>query len=591
MRLFFFIIFIAASTVFCTAQLSFRAIVPQEPVVKGESFQVQYILEGAGKSAVIKPPVFTGFRVVSGPHVYGGRTGSKEISNTVYTLQALKTGRVMLPPAVASISGQKLYSNTTVVDVIAALSPTVFPGNEQGNSAYYLQPGENPYEKIKRNLFVKVAVNKKVCFTGEPVVATFSLYSRLQSRSDIVKNPGFYGFTVYDMVNLADKISGEEFINGQLFTVHTIRKVQLYPLQAGVFAIDPMMIRNTVEFSEKKTDKKTEQEIAEGMLGGTAEEEKPAEGVKVVETETETPAVQITVKPLPEKNKPAVYSGAVGRFEITALTEKNTIAINEEGYLIISISGTGNFIQTDAPAIQWPQGVENFEPVTTDNLNKTTTPLSGSRNFRFPFVCSKAGNYTIPAISFSFFNTDSNKYQTLQSKAVSFTVSTAVKKASTEETNETSIRDVSEKSAKRAAIIVAIIVAAVLLYWVFSKNKQETSPTPDPVLLPTVQELLLPAYSTLESNDHTFYTSLQQCLWEFAGEYFNAGSGTFTKQQLQDSMLAAGIKQEQVNTFYWLLEQCETVLFTLANPEHNKKEITDAATATLEAIVLQKKGQ
>ena len=54
---------------------------------------------------------------------------------------------------------------------------------------------------------MKVLVDKRVCFVGEPVTAIFKLYSRLESKSDIVKNPGFYGFTVQDMINLDDKLT------------------------------------------------------------------------------------------------------------------------------------------------------------------------------------------------------------------------------------------------------------------------------------------------------------------------------------------------------------------------------------------------
>ena len=57
---------------------------------------------------------------------------------------------------------------------------------------------------------MKVLVDKKVCFVGEPVTATFKLYSRLESKSDIVKNPGFYGFTVQDMINLDNRLTAVE---------------------------------------------------------------------------------------------------------------------------------------------------------------------------------------------------------------------------------------------------------------------------------------------------------------------------------------------------------------------------------------------
>ena len=100
------------------------------------------------------------------------------------------------------------------------------------------------------------------------------MYSRLESKSDIVKNPGFYGFTVHDMVNLADKQVSTEKVNGKFFDVHTIRKVQLYPLQAGVFTIDAMEVKNKVEFSRSIVNKKTEQEIIEGILGNDEADEK-----------------------------------------------------------------------------------------------------------------------------------------------------------------------------------------------------------------------------------------------------------------------------------------------------------------------------
>ena len=109
-------------------------------------------------------------------------------------------------------------------------------------------------------------IDKKTCYAGEPVVATFKLYSRLQSKSDIIKNPGFYGFSVHDMINLDDKMVNTEEFNGKEFDVHTIRQVQLYPLQAGIYTIDAMEVKNKVEFSRSVVNKKAEQEIIEGVV-------------------------------------------------------------------------------------------------------------------------------------------------------------------------------------------------------------------------------------------------------------------------------------------------------------------------------------
>ncbi len=50
-----------------TAQVSFRTIAPQQPIVAGESFEVQYIAEGNDNIESFTAPAFTGFRFVTGP--------------------------------------------------------------------------------------------------------------------------------------------------------------------------------------------------------------------------------------------------------------------------------------------------------------------------------------------------------------------------------------------------------------------------------------------------------------------------------------------------------------------------------------------
>ena len=73
-------------------------------------------------------------------------------------------------------------------------------------------------------------------------------------------------------------------------------------------------------------------------------------------------------------NKPDSFNGATGHFNIAATVEKNNLAKDEQGTLEITLSGKGNFIQVSAPAIQWPAGVEGFEPTIKDALDKTFVP-------------------------------------------------------------------------------------------------------------------------------------------------------------------------------------------------------------------------
>lgn len=571
------------------AQVSFKTIVPQQPVVAGESFQVQYVIEDGDRTISVKPPVFSNFRFVAGPNIYMGSVstvnGVKPLRNTVYTLEAVRPGRFMIPGAAITVDGKTVRSNNAIVEVISKEEAVKKFNRDNGlnNSDYFLRPGENAYEKIRQNLFVKVLVDKKSCYVGEPVLATFKLYSRLESKSDIIKNPGFYGFTVYDMVNLTDKQVTTENVNGKTFDVHTIRKVQLYPLQEGLFTIDAMQVKNKVEFSRSAVNKKTEQEIVEGVLG-SGDDEIPTEGTEVFETDITTEPVAITVRPLPEKNRPGSFSGATGHFSITAAVINDRLAKNEQGFFEITITGKGNFIQLDAPTVLWPSEIEGFEPTVKDVFDKTKMPLSGSRTFRYPFVCASPGKWQLPPVSFSFFDTDSNNYRTISTKNVNVVVSNEIKKELLTGEPKISIAEKSEKAARAAGIIVVVLVLLILLYWAFKKKEPEKIMLQQQPALPSVESLLEPAHAALETNGNEFYSTLHSIIWKFAREQFGLSGSEMNKQQLAAKMNGAGADTELSENLFQILEECEARMFTNASLLHNRQSMLATTKQILENI-------
>ncbi len=574
------------------SQVSFKTIVPQQPVVTGESFQVQYIIEDGDKTMNVKPPVFNNFRFVAGPNIYmgtvPGTNGTRLLRNAVYTLEATRPGRFIIPGATILVNGKIIRSNDVYVQIISKEEAVNKFNKENGvnPSDYFLRPGENAYEKIRQNLFVKVLVDKKSCYVGEPVLATFKLYSRLESKSDIVKNPGFYGFTVYDMVNLTDKQMVIENVNGKIFDVHTIRKVQLYPLQSGIFTIDAMEVKNKVEFSKSLVSKKTEQEIVEGVLGSDGNES-AKEGTEVFETDISTEPVTINVKPVPAVNKPSSFTGATGHFSIASSLVNDKLAKNEQSFFEIIIAGKGNFIQLDAPAVQWPVGVEGFEPVVRDDLDKTKIPLTGSRIFRYPFVCSSPGKLQLPSVGFSFFDTDSNSYKTIATKKIDVLVGNEEKVKEVVAEQKASIAEKSEKATRTAGIVVASLVLVILLYWVFRKKEPEelhqTFPTAEQ---PSVGSLLEPAYTAVSAEGNQFYSILHRVVWKFAAEQFNLSGSEINKQTLAAKMKDANIDSNISGNLFQLLEECEAEMFTNASLLHDKNTMLSTATEVLENINL-----
>ena len=574
-------------SVLLKAQIVFKTIVPQQPVVSGESFQVQYILQDGGKSNLVKPPPFTNFRFVAGPNNYMGSAptvnGIKSLHNSVYTLEAGRPGKFIIPGATTSFNGKTIRSNEVMIWVISKKEAMLLFDKQNENSDYFLRPGENVYEKIRQNLFVKVIVDKKNCYVGEAVLATFKLYSRLESKSDIVKNPGFYGFSVYDMVNLDDKQVTTENVNGKIFDVHTIRKMQLYPLQAGIFTVDAMEIKNKVEFSRSAVIKKTEQEITEGILGDN-DTEMPAKDKEIFETHIHTEPVLINVKPLPEKNKPLNFNGAAGNFTISSFSSKYKLKKNEEGFLEIKVSGKGNFIQLSAPVIQWPEGMEGFDPLVKDALEKTTSPLTGSRTFRYPFVSSVAAVYLIPAISFSYFDTDSGGYKTITAAPVQLSVSSEEKIISNV-TPEQPLKKAASGKNYLLAVIVIFLVGGIVLITVLRKRKSRHKAV-EPAMKPAIsaQQSLEPVYHQLQGDDKDFYSSLQQSIWQFFNYHFNLTGSEMKKNILLLKLAGRGIDKRMLTELDNLLQLCETGMFTNANPGRDKEALLEQARLLMEEV-------
>lgn len=579
-------------TLLCSAaytQIIFTASAKQGPVVEGESFPVEFVLESTDDKTEFQPPDFKGFDLINGPFIYPATAmnadGIKQLRNFIYTLKALKPGVFTIDAASAKVNGNAIRSNKITIEVISRAEAIKRNLAEKArafepNNNATLAPGEDPYDKMRKNLFVKASVNKRSCYVGEPVIATFKLYSTLESRSDIVKNPGFYGFTVQDMAGLEDNKISYETINGKRFDVHTIRVVQLYPLQAGSFTIDPMEIENKVSFFKNAVSKKPRQEIVEGIFtDGQSNDE------NIFENSIHTEAITIHVKPYPVKNKPVSFNGATGQFSIEAFIDKTELKKNEEANLVVTVIGKGNFTQLTEPVIQWPEGLEGFESKTTDLLDIQKVPMTGKRVFKIPFVVSKEGNYTIPAIRFSFFDPDTNNYKTVTTEEIKITVK-----------NETAAHAVSEGSKNGSEnrsytiliLTAGILVLLILMAWLVwrKKGKKESALVvePEKTTVPSVAQILAPVASFIPVNDKGFYALLRSCIWNFFSRRFELYGSNMSRQNLLRIMNQKKIDDKIQEEIIAIIDQCETGIFTDVNSEADRTALVQRTTDVLEKI-------
>ncbi len=259
-------------------------------------------------------------------------------------------------------------------------------------------------ELLKQKMFIKVFTNKNKIFVGEPVMATYKFYveSDLNDRPTVTKQPEFTGCSVKEL-NF-DQGPESEDINNESFSVYTIRKVQITPLQQGKLSLGNAYVDNAVEMYDASNPYITKRY---NVTVGNAD-------------------VSVDVADLPQKNKPGNFYGILGTFGITATAADNKIPVGENGHLIVTIRGAGNFDAINQPEVAWPRNTEHFEGKDSQHVNQDNFPVSGDRTFDIPFVGKKEGNVVIPPIEFSFFNTVSKNYQTVVTDSIQVTFTKAL---------------------------------------------------------------------------------------------------------------------------------------------------------------------
>lgn len=534
------------------AQHSMQTIVPLQPIAVGTAFQVQYIVTDGEPVVELQSPAFgRDFRFVSGPRLYQGEAlihnKRLPVQNFSYTLIPLRKGRLIVKGATAIFKTAKAKSDDTFVVVTE-------PAKEDGLASTpvsglpRLAQGSNWNAKLHEQIFIKSAVSSSGCFVGQPIVATFTLFSRLPSASEIIKNPGFYGFSVLDMPDAADGGQTVQTQNGAFYNTHTLRKVQLYPAQAGNLTIDVMSVNNAIEYADS----------ASGA---------PVQTTVVLESEP----ITIAVKPLPA-TAPPDFTGAVGRFSINAYLDSRKWHQNNNGRLIVSINGSGNFLQVAAPEIHWPKGVDIAEPGATERLQKESVPVSGTRTYAYTITADSTGDYTIPPIAFTYFDPAEKKYKTAATDSIQFTVLKGMSR-----TMMPFSKRVPGSPGYRWLLIGLFVLAAggAFLFWKY-RLRQKPAAAPRVENKPPDVEQQIRAISP---GDAHAYRQLQQTLMGFL-KSLNPEAGALKEGTLQPAALPAGEKQD----LQTILNECEAVQYYNATPTVPFSELQQQALRFVRSV-------
>jgi hypothetical protein len=134
-----------------------------------------------------------------------------------------------------------------------------------------------------------------------------------------------------------------------------------------------------------------------------------------------TDNLNLQVSTLPTPPNPAVFYNAIGKFDVAVSVDNSQMQVGHPSNLSIVINGEGNLGAIRAPEIQLDNRWRVFSPqVSFEDLDFLS--YKGRKTYRYVIIPLSSDISEIPAIPYSFFDTESNQYITINSKPIQVTL-------------------------------------------------------------------------------------------------------------------------------------------------------------------------
>ena len=367
-----------------SAQVNFRANLSKSSLGINERVRVDFIIDKDGDN--FTPPEFENFRIVAGPSqsiknswINGKRSYSKTYT---YFLSPIKKGNFKIGQASIQV-GDEIYKTMALNLVVTSAVDKP------------LNPNDPSYVADK-NIHLVAEVSKTNPYLNEPISIVYKLYVSPDTGVNNWREldaPRYADFWSKN-INIKNLTVENGTYKGEPYRYVILRKTVLYPQKIGELSIEPLVLDITVQTPSNRRD------FFGQIINNTVNKTVSAGKIKV------------QVKPLPEMGRPNNFSGAVGKFDLFVTTSKKELLLSEAFQLDLEIKGNGNFNLFAFPSINLPQSLEVYEPERSEKLTTNFKGIRGSIKDQYTIVPSSAGKYSIPRISFNYFDPNDSKYKT-----------------------------------------------------------------------------------------------------------------------------------------------------------------------------------
>lgn len=566
-------------------------------VATGENFRVSYTIANVSVDEFRSASIPSGLEVIAGPYtsqqssyqIVNGHTSRSSSITYTYTLYAEKAGSYTIGAAHAKAGGKTIASRPFRIQVSGATRNNGSSAPNMHDDA--VSPSHSSGGRISsEDLFVKVTANKKHVHEQEPILLTYKVYTLVDLTSLDGKMPDLKGFHTQEIPLPQQKSFHIEKLNGRNYRCVTWSQYVMYPQMTGKMTIPSLTFKGVVVMQNRNVDP------FEAFFNGGS-------GYIEVKRNIVAPAIDIQVDPLPQK--PADFSGGVGRFSISSQLLNNTVKAGAPVTLRVVVGGNGNLKLIKQPVVTFPKDFDKYDPKVTDKTKLTTNGLEGNMVYDFLVVPRNHGNYTIPVVSLTYYDTSSNMYKTVKTAPLTIKVEPGDGKG-TSVTDYSAVQQTDIKPIKQGGYdtidteklffgstsfllwLLLPFVLFVALVAIFHKKAVENA---DIVgkrgkrANKVATKRLKTAYKLLTAGkQNEFYDEVLRALWGYVGDKLNMPVEQLSRENISEQLAAHNINAEIIEKFISALDECEYERYAPGSAEGNMTKTYDSAMIAITEI-------
>lgn len=562
-------------------------------VAAGENFRVAFTINGSRDVEEFRlGNVPEGLEVVAGPYtssqssyqMINGHTSSSSSVTITYTVYAEKTGSYTIGSSHAVVNGKKLQAHAVKIAVAGHARNNNGAPNMHGNSNYDDEPRmRQAGSSISgSDLFIKVSANKRTVHEQEPILLTYKVYTQVQLTQLEGKMPDLKGFHTQEVTLPQQKTFHKEMVNGREYNCVTWSQYVMYPQMTGKLDIPSITFKGIVVQENRNVDP------MEAFFNGGS-------GYVEVHKDIKAPGITLNVLPLP--NRPADFSGGVGKFNISASIDKKEVKAGDPVNIRVVVGGIGNLKLLKQPVINFPKDFDKYDPKVTDKTRLTSNGVEGNMIYDFLAVPRNQGTYTIPAIEFTYYDVNANSYKTIKTQPFSIHVEKGDGNSNAGADYSAQDKDIHAIKLGKSKVhdlddmfygsfgywtsLMVPLLAFVVLLVVFHKRALENA---DIVKMRSnkankiATKRLKKAQKLMASGKQgEFYDEVLRALWGYVSYKLNMPAEQLSRENIQEKLSMHSVDEATIEKFTQALDECEFERYAPGDPAGNMNKTFESA--------------